>query len=55
MKRIFHEFDQHVHCQSQLEMLTRAGFELAFSGYRTPALPTELSTQLETVRSFYPI
>ena len=38
-------------CSSQLEKLTRAGFELASSGYLTVALPNELSSQLGTIYS----
>ena len=39
---------------SQLEKLTTTLFELASSGYRTAALPVELSSQLGTPCSFYP-
>ena len=42
MNRILHKLTQPVY--SQLEKLTRAGFELASSGYRTAALPVELSS-----------
>ena len=45
----------YLHCKSQLEKLTRAGFELASSGYRTAAVPVELSSELGTVFLFYPI
>ena len=44
-----------LHWYSELEKLTRAGFELSSSGYRTAALPTELSSQLGTICSFYPL
>ena len=37
------------------KMLTRAGFELAHSGYRSSALPDEISSPQGLEASFYPI
>ena len=37
------------------KMLTRAGFEVAPSGYRSAALPVELSSPQGLEASFYPI
>ena len=41
---VFKNFTINLHCQSLLKKLTRAGFELASLGYRSAALPVELSS-----------
>ena len=45
-------FTINLHCRSQWKMLTRVGFELAPSGYRSAALPVELSSPQGLEASF---